>query len=50
MQTHMGKSKMITAEGIIFRDMKAAKFLLTENSGFVLGEHQFISAGLLKKH
>lgn len=47
---HMGRSTMMTAGGMIFRDMKAAKFLLTENSYFILGEHQFISIGLLKKY
>lgn len=50
LNVQMGKSAMMTAEGMVFRDMKAAKFLLTENSGFILGEHQFISVGLLKKH
>lgn len=47
---HMGESTMMTAEGMIFRDLKAAKILLTGNNGFILGEQQLISVGLLKKH
>lgn len=38
------------AGGMIFRDMKAAKFLLAENSNSILCEHGFVSVGLLKKH
>lgn len=35
-QLHVGKSAMMTAGGITFRDMKAAKFLSTGNSDFIL--------------
>lgn len=43
---HMGRGTMMAAGGMILRGLKAAKCLLTANSGFILfyfilGEHQF---------